>query len=147
MYGDDFNVMRYNYKVLDHTADLRIQVTGATLLDLYINAGLALFDLITKSDVGTEEDNILMTISGEDDTDLLINWLRELLFLFNGKELLVNSIAILSLENLTLTARVGVISYEPDKVEIDREIKAVTYHQAGVKPSPKGYVAHIIFDL
>ena len=138
---------RFIYKVLDHTADLRIQVIGATFCDLYVNAGLALFNLITKSDAGTEQDYLIVSVSGEDDGDLLVNWLRELLFLFNGKELLVNSIAILSLENLTLTARVGVISYEPDKVEIDREIKAVTYHQAGAKPSPKGYVASIIFDL
>lgn len=138
---------RFNYRVLDHTADLRIQVIGATLCDLFINAGLALFDLITKSDVGIEQDFIIINVSGEDDADLLINWLRELLFLFNGKELLVNSIVILSLENLSLTARVGVICYEPDKFKIDREIKAVTYHKASVKPSPKGYVASIIFDL
>ena len=138
---------RYNYKILDHTADLRIQVTGSTLFDLYINAGLALFDLITKSDARTEQDYSLINVSGEDDTDLLVNWLRELLFLFNGKELLVNSIVILSLENLTLSAKVGVVSYEPDKFEIECDIKAVTYHKAGVRPSPKGYVASIIFDV
>jgi SHS2 domain-containing protein len=147
VYGDNFNVTPFNYKVLDHTADLRIQVEGTTLCDLYRNAGLALFDLITKSNAGTEQDYITINVSGDDDADLLVNWLRELLFLFNGKELMVNSVVILSLQDLTLTAKAGVISYEPEKFKINCDIKAVTYHQASVKPSPTGYVASIVFDV
>jgi len=140
-------MIRPYYEVLDHTADLRIQVKGATLSDLYINAGRALFDLIAAFEDRVEEDYISICVSGEDEADLLVNWLRELLYLFNGKELLMNSIVIASLENLTLTARVGVISYDPNEFEIDYEIKAVTYHQARIEQLPKGFVASVIFDL
>lgn len=135
------------YEVLDHTADLKIEVKGATLSDLYINAGRALFDLIAAFEDRAEEDYISICVSGEDEADLLVNWLRELLYLFNGKELLMNSIVILSLENLTLTARVGVISHDPNELEIDYEIKAVTYHQARVERRSRGFVARVIFDL
>jgi SHS2 domain-containing protein len=135
------------YDVLDHTADLGIKVTGVTLSDLYVNAGLALFDLITSIDENIDEEELTISVSGEDEADLLVNWLRELLYLFNGKELLVKSIAILSLDNLTIAARVGVISYDPDKFDIGNEIKAVTYHQACVEQMPKGFAARVIFDL
>ena len=39
--------MKKHYTLLDHTADLRIRVSGNDPADLFKNAGLALFDLIT----------------------------------------------------------------------------------------------------
>jgi SHS2 domain-containing protein len=137
----------YYYEVLDHTADLGIRVVGETLSDLYINAGRALFDLIATFEYRTKEDYISISVSGEDEADLLVNWLRELLYLFNGKELLVNSIVILALENVTLTARVGVIPHDPNELEIGHDIKAVTYHQVHVERLSQGFVARVIFDL
>jgi SHS2 domain-containing protein len=137
----------YYYEILDHTADLGIKVVGATLSDLYINAGRALFDLIAAFEDRAKEDYISISVSGEDEADLLVNWLRELLYLFNGRELLVNSIVILALENLTLTARVGVIPHNPNALETGHDIKAVTYHQAHVEQHSQEFVARVIFDL
>ena len=74
-------MIRKYYEVLDHTADLGIKVTGATLSDLYVNAGLALFDLITSINENIDEEELTISVSGEDEADLLVNWLRELLYL------------------------------------------------------------------
>ena len=38
-----------NYKIIDHTADLGIHVTGPDLRQLFIRAGLAMFDLIADA--------------------------------------------------------------------------------------------------
>ena len=35
------------YRIFDHTADLGVEVTGATLEELYAGAAFALFDLLT----------------------------------------------------------------------------------------------------
>ena len=42
--------MTKNYKTFDHTADLGIEVYGKDQRELFVNAGRALFDLITDLD-------------------------------------------------------------------------------------------------
>lgn len=135
------------YEVLDHTADLGIQIYAATLPGLFINAGLALFDLIAPIDARADKHYLAISVSGDDDVDLLVNWLRELLYLFNGRQLIVNSITIFSFKNWILNARIGVIPFDADLFELDNDIKAVTYHQAAIERTRKGYLARVIFDL
>jgi len=76
------------YTLIDHTADIGIDVVGATLRELFTNAAFALFDIITDlSKVEcTAEYNI--KISGIDREQLLVNWLTELLYLHDVKNLL-----------------------------------------------------------
>lgn len=141
------NINRPDYDILDHTADLGIKIFAATLSALFVSAGMALFDLITPIVKRTDKNHLSIAVSGEDEVDLLINWLRELLYLFNGKELIVNSIAISSFENWRIKAQVGVIPFDADVFEIGYEIKAVTYHQARIERTAAGYLAEVIFDL
>ena len=89
--------MSKKYELIDHTADFGIQVFGSDSQELFTNAALALFDVITETDVLTGRDSFKITASGEDWSDLMINWLREILYLWNGREMLVKSLQILSL--------------------------------------------------
>jgi len=133
--------------MFDHAADLGIRVFGETISDLFTHAGLALFDLIAVTEDQDIQAYRSFTLTGEDDADLLVNWLRELLYLFNGEALLVKTIAVSVLEDLTLKARVGVVPADAVHFEINHEIKAVTYHQARVDQTKEGYWANLIFDL
>lgn len=139
--------MKKTYHLIDHTADIGIQVFGSDSQELFINAALALFDVITEMDVLKGRDSCNITASGEDWPDLMINWLREVLYLWNGKERLVKSVQILSLSENKISAKIYFDAYKPDRHIIKTEIKAVTYHQIQVKSSPSGWKAQIIFDI
>ena len=139
--------MKKTYHLIDHTADFGIQVFGSDSQELFSNAALALFDVITEMDVLTGRDSCHIKTSGEDWADLMINWLREILYLWNGKERLVKSIQILSLSENKISAKIYFDAYMPDRHIIKTEIKAVTYHQAQVKSSPAGWEARVIFDI
>jgi len=139
--------MSKKYKLIDHTADIGIQVFGSDSQELFTNAALALFDVITEMDVIKGRDSCNIAASGEDWPDLMINWLREVLYLWNGKEMLVKSVQILSLSENNISARIYFDAYTPDRHMIKTEIKAVTYHQLQVKSSPSGWEAQIIFDI
>jgi protein archease len=141
------NRIRKKYKLIDHTADFGIQVFGSDLQELFTNAALAMFDVITEMDVLTGRDSCDITASGEDWSDLMVNWLREMLYLWNGREMLVKSVQILSLTENKIFARIYFDVYMPDRHIIKTEIKAVTYHQIQVKSSPSGWKAQIIFDI
>ena len=139
--------MKKTYHLIDHTADFGMQVFGSDSQELFSNAALALFDVITDMDVLEGRNSCNITASGEDWPDLMINWLREVLYLWNGKEMLVKSVQILSLSENNISAKIYFDAYMPDRHIIKTEIKAVTYHQIQVKSSPSGWKAQIIFDI
>jgi len=80
------------YRILDHTADIGIEVHGATLADLFSQAAFALVDLLTDRTMLTGATEKVIHIEGSDMTDLWINYLRELLYLFNGDNFLVKDV-------------------------------------------------------
>ena len=139
--------MTMTYRLIDHTADFGIEVFGLSPAHLFENAVLALFDQITDP-AGLKGAQIInLTIDGTDWADLMVNWLRELLFFWNGKEMLVKESEILSISETRLSARIAADQYEPEQHTIKIEIKAVTYHQIRVEQAPEGWEATIIFDV
>ena len=134
------------YKLIDHTADFGIHVFGTDPKDLFANAAYALFDLITDIDTLSDLDESNIRVFGEDWPDMMVNWLRELLYLWSGKELLVKKVHIQFLTENELSANVMTDPYDPDRHAVKIEIKAVTYHQIQVFDSGNGWQAQIIFD-
>lgn len=139
--------MRKPYTLLEHTADLRIRITGSDPADLFKNAGLALFDMIVDASAVTPEGTIDLAIAGEDYPDLIVNYLRELLYLWTGSEKMVTLIDIETISPTHVNARVTVGSNRTDRHAVSNEIKAVTYHQIEVTGGPAGWQATVVFDI
>ena len=139
--------MQSYYTLLDHTADLRIRVSGTDPAELFKNAGLAVFDLITKPDRLKSQEEIEINVIGDDPADLMVNYLRELLYLWTGMENLVKKIEITLILDTTVSARVSMERYQPERHEILHEIKAVTYHQIDVSQTTDGWQATVVFDV
>lgn len=137
----------WRYESLDHTADIGLRVFTRRLDDLFQGAAMALFEHITDIEIldGTGEHAIEVT--GEDRADLLVNWLREVLYLWTGKECLLASAAIRSVSDTRLTAMVRTDPFDPDRHVIHNEIKAVTYHGVSVEKTADGWMAEVIFDV
>jgi SHS2 domain-containing protein len=136
------------YKLIDHTADLAIEVTGRTKGELFAKAALSLMDIVveTKGTGGDGKEKAL-TVEGSDPADLLINFLREILYLFNGEALIIGRCEITKCDNKKLAARLFLEPYDKKKHVMKTEIKAVTYHGLSVERSQKGWRARIIFDV
>lgn len=139
--------MAIPYTLMDHTADLRIRIIGTDRADLFKNAGLALFDLVAESDHLESRETAEMHVTGDDPADLMVNYLRELLYLWTGKERLVKLIHIVHISDTTVSAQVSTDHYQPERHEILHEIKAVTYHQIDVSRTTDGWQATVVFDV
>jgi SHS2 domain-containing protein len=135
------------YKLIDHTADFGIHVFGTDPVELFANAAFATFDMLTEIDSLKSLEAATIRVTGDDWPDLMVNWLRELLYFWNGKELLVKKVKILALSENKLSANVELDPFDPDRHEIKIEIKAVTYHQIQVSSGPEGWEARVIFDV
>lgn len=135
------------YRLIDHTADFGIHVFGSDPGDLFKNAAGALFDQLTDVNVLKGNNEKRLTITGGDWPDLMVNWLRELLYLWTGRDMLVKRVAIHEITADRLSATVLYDFFERERHVIKEEIKAVTYHQIQVTEGPGGWEAKIIFDV
>jgi len=135
------------YRRMDPTADCGIQVFGKDAKSLFENAGLALFDLIADISRVKSGCQYSIQVSGSDWADLMVNWLRELLYFWAGKELLVKEIEVSEISEYQVRAKIRVDAYNPMQHSLNHEIKAVTYHRIQVTSLPAGWEAIVVFDV
>ena len=135
------------YKLIDHTADFGIHVFGENAAELFEHTALIMFELIVESAPSGECRQSRISVNGNDWPDLMVNWLRELLYLWTGSGKILQSIAIEELAELCLVARVDHVPFQPDQHGILNDIKAVTYHQIQAGPVGDLWEAKIIFDI
>jgi SHS2 domain-containing protein len=142
----------YNY--FDHTADIGIEISGRTKKELFNNAASALFDVLIeniKTNGSTAQESKKrhkkITVDGADAADLLINFLREMLYLLNGEHWVVNTCEITEFGKHKLVAKLTGESYNKRKHLIKTEIKAVTYGGLSVTKKKSGWKARVILDV
>jgi SHS2 domain-containing protein len=135
------------YQTIDHTADLGIEVRAANGKDLFREASRALSELLCGPRPFVATGEVRIAVAGLDWPDLMINWLRELLYLFNGKNVIVGPVDIQALTEFALEAVVPVDNTGCAPHDRDNEIKAVTYHQLQVEIRADGWRARVIFDI
>ena len=136
-----------SYEIINHTADLGIVVKGGTIEELFVNAANAMTDLMVKADGRENGVKRKLLVEGEDLPDLMVRWLSEILYLFNGENILVSAIEIGSISPTRLQAKLSGVSLKKCRHEILREIKAVTYHQIAVEETADGWETRVIFDI
>ena len=143
-----------SFRFLDHTADIGVEVEGATLADLFRQGAAALLSLLTDHAAVTTSIAREIHIEGADPTDLWINYLREILYLFNGEGFFVREVGELTFApsaagaaGFLLTAHCSGEIYDPRRHLLATEVKAVTYHHAEVTETPGGWRGVFIVDV
>ena len=139
--------MKKAFEIIDHTADVGIIAYGADVEELFSNAALALFSLITEPESVEEKLHLDLEVSSEDRDGLLVDWLNELIYLFDAKHILFKRFDIENLTHNQLKATCYGESFDPMKHEIKIGVKAATYHMLRLDKGAGGYKAQIIFDI
>lgn len=135
------------FRILSHTADLRIEVLGKTIEELFENAAIALstilykkFDELKTRPAGPSEK---IKIRSVNINALLVDFLSEILTKseINRRVYKVKS---LKLKENELGAEI--IGFPVD--EFDEDIKAVTYTEVDIKQDEKGiWKTKIVMDI
>ncbi len=136
-----------SYRILDHTADLRIEVTGKGIEGLFVSSAEALTDLLVDINSVDTKYNIEVSANGDNRGELLVDFLRELLFLFSVKGKIFSKFDIMELSDKKTTARCFGEDFDPKRHELKIEIKAITYHGLEITEDGKDFRVSIIFDV
>jgi SHS2 domain-containing protein len=135
------------YRLLDHTADLGMEVRGKDLPDLFMKAGWSFFDIMIQSRKIDRSQERFISVEAPDQEALLIAWLGELLFLFETGPLVLTQFTVQSLTPTFLRALGRGEFFDPQKHQIKVAVKAVTYHQLRIWTEKGSLKARVFFDL
>ena len=139
--------MKLRYRLLEHTSDIKVEIYGADLADLFTNAATCLFDLILDLKKVRETQSVPLSLESADRSELFLDWLRELLFLFSTHSLAIRRVEIASIEPTKVQATVFGEEFDPARHGLKVEVKTPTYHEYRIDKTDEGYRATVIFDV
>ncbi len=136
------------YKILSHTADLRLEIYGKTQEELFQNAASAMADILASSIKHQASGKLKerIKIESANVNILLVDFLNEILARSN-----INK-CVYKASSIKHQASKKEIKIEADLVgykvkEFDEDIKAVTYHEAEVKEKGGFWKAKLVLDI
>ena len=91
--------MEKDFEIVNHTADVGIIAYGADISQAFANAARALFSLITELDDVAEVLHRDMELTASDEESLLVEWLNELIYLFDVENIVFKRFDITQLNN------------------------------------------------
>lgn len=134
------------FRLLPHTADIRLEVRAKDLPDLFAASVEALFSLIVDRRRVRPAAERAYRVSGNDPAEQLFLLLREALLLFSPYGFLVRT-ARGTIKKTEVEMKVAGEPFDPMRHAASREIKAVTAHGMTVQRVPGGYVARFVVDV
>lgn len=139
--------MDKGFWVIDHTADIGIEAEGVDMKQAFINAARGLFSLIIDLRTVKQKEQHNIEVTAPDREALLVNWLNELIYLFDAKEMLFSRFDITVLTDNTLEAIVSGEKIDIKKHHLKRDVKAATYHMLKVSQTEDGWEVRVVFDI
>ena len=139
------------FEVIEHTADIGIKVFGRTMCDIFTHSAEGMFAIITGNRYIEKSEDFLSNVilKGEESEDLLVRWLNELLYISETKLIILTQFTIKELSNHQIKALIKGKKINKTGFKIEKEIKAVTYHDLEIKKDRERglWRARIIFDI
>jgi len=139
--------MMSGYRLLAHTADMGIEATADSPAGVFIEAARGLRVIIFGETPIASMREEPVEIVGNDLGELLVGWLNEILYLFEIRGLAPADFVVERLAEGTLRAKVRGETFDPKRHPLEREVKAVTYHQLSVTKEGNLWKARLYVDL
>jgi SHS2 domain-containing protein len=135
------------FEILEHPADIGFRAQGATLPELFANAAVAMLSIACELDEIAPRLEYPLAATGADWESLLVNWLSEVLYWFDGERIALREFRVIHLQPDVIRA---VARGEPRDVERHRSrliVKAVTWHQLKIVQTGLGWSADVYLDI
>lgn len=139
-----------SYTLLPHTADIRLKIENKTIKGLFKDALLGMMEII----IGDKSEKLVILLNKQverkislnsfDQTTLLVDFLNKVLLLCYIKREIYKDIYFYNLTKQSLKAKI--IGFKAQ--DFNKDIKAVTYHEAQIHKNKYGnFETIIIFDI
>jgi SHS2 domain-containing protein len=139
--------MTEGYRILEHPSDVGIEAAGRSLKEVFEYAALGLVSIIADPSTVDFAERRFVALEGSDHENLLVKWLSELLYLYDGQQFLPSDVEITRLTSQQLEASVMGESVDAQKHALKTDVKAITYHQLKVEEREDGFLVRVFVDI
>lgn len=143
------------YRYIDDiaTADAAFEARGSSVEELFISAAEAVMNVMVENldDIDKKEQKSI-TCDAESREMLLFHLLDELVYYKDAEQLLlrISDVAIKKCKSgklWRLTAQAYGEQINPEKHELNVDVKAVTFHRFAVEQTGQGWKAVVVLDV
>ncbi len=139
------------YRFLDDIAiaDVAFEATGKSLDELFESAAMALENIQVKdlAAVGHKVKHVVK-ITGDDREMLLRNFLEELIFIKDTKQLVFSDFDVsIGKDDRSMSCTCGGEKLNPKTQELVVDAKAISMHDFKIEETRSGFVARVIVDV
>ena len=135
------------YEIIDHTADIGLRAFGKDLGELFENSASGMFEIIADLKNVKPKTHLTIEVGALNREELLVNWLRELLYQYNTQEILFKKFEIEKITDNRINAKAWGEKLDSQRHNLKTEIKAVTYYDLKIKKEEEGWSSQVIFDI
>ena len=142
------NTPKPGFRILDHTADIGLELEAGSLPELFTAAANGLMHIICPHCPVKPVQSHALQVCGENIEELLVNWLSELNYLCQVQHFLTAQVLVHEIHANYLQAEVLGERSDPLRHAVRSEIKAVTYHRIEVRQeSSNRWMGRLYFDI
>jgi SHS2 domain-containing protein len=135
------------FETLDHTADTGFRAWGATVAELFENSARAMLALSADISAVEEREERSIALEAEDYASLLVDWLNEILYLFDSDGFAPKRFCVDEITPQRLKARLIGEPRDPKRHPWTLIIKAVTYYELRVEQRNGRWESQVFLDI
>ena len=136
-----------DFEVLEHPADIGFRAFGGTLPELFAHSALAMLSIAADPAAALPKEEYPLAVESGDRESLLVDWLNEVLYWFDGKRITFRDFRVTQLRDTAIEA-VGLGEpRDPLRHRARLIVKAVTYHQLKIERRGGLWVAEVYLDI
>ncbi len=139
--------MNGSFTILEHPADIGIEARGVTLANAFEQAATGLMSIIVElSSVGSGSVQTIELQAG-DREQLLVKWLTEILYLYDGQQFVSKKFKIEVLTDTLLKATIQGEPLNAERHQMLLDVKAITYHQLSIEENDNNITLRVYLDI
>ncbi|MEE8576491.1 MAG: archease [candidate division Zixibacteria bacterium] len=137
------------YRFVDHTADLIVQVDGDSLSEAFAGAAEALMAVITDHGSIVPVDEINFEIESVDLEGLLVGFLSHLILVHESESVVLSGFRVEFEDDSHLKATAGCEPFDEQRHGEGSQVKGVSYHMMQIEQDDENNSCRlqVLFDL
>jgi SHS2 domain-containing protein len=137
----------HGFEILEHTADIGFRARGATAVELFQHAADAFLSIACNRTEARERETMEVVVDGDDLPSLLVNFLEEILYLFDAGRFATVRVSVDEVTGRLLRARLHGEPRDPARHPWRLIVKAITYHGLEVGEHGGRWEARVFMDV
>lgn len=134
------------HELFSHPSEQGVRGIGPTKEKAFEQAAKAMQSVMVNIENIEPKKTKHITLEEEDHEQLFLDWLTEILYLFDIEDMIFNEFKV-KIKGKKLEATLKGEKLNPKKHEIRTAIKATTYDELKLEKTKKGWIAQCIVDI